>query len=116
MPLQLSDQARFSRERLCCQLEEAGVKDIRDIAGQTPGLQIKSRGETEGSVFIRGIGSVAPGIGADPAAAVAVEDSPTGVKAARAAGLTCIGVPSDPDHPLSEADHQVAALTELLQA
>jgi HAD superfamily hydrolase (TIGR01509 family) len=53
-------------------------------------------------------------IGADPGAAVAVEDSPTGVKAARAAGLTCIGVPSDPDHPLSEADHQVAALTELL--
>ena len=25
------------------QIEEAGVKDIRDIAGQTPGLQIKSR-------------------------------------------------------------------------
>lgn len=53
-------------------------------------------------------------IGADPATAVAVEDSPTGVKAARAAGLTCIGVPSDPDHPLAEADHQVATLTELL--
>lgn len=42
------------------QLEEAGVKDIRDIAAQTPGLSIKSRGETEGSVFIRGIGSAAP--------------------------------------------------------
>ncbi len=53
-------------------------------------------------------------IGADPARAVAVEDSPTGVNAAHAAGLTCIGVPSDPDHPLTEADHQVAALTELL--
>ena len=37
------------------QLEEAGVKDIRDISAQTPGLSIKSRGETEGSVFIRGI-------------------------------------------------------------
>jgi hypothetical protein len=45
------------------QLEEAGVKDIRDIAGQTPGLSITARGETEGNVFIRGIGSVAPGIG-----------------------------------------------------
>ena len=44
------------------QLEEAGVKDIRDIAAQTPGLSIKSRGETEGSVFIRGIGSAAPGL------------------------------------------------------
>jgi HAD superfamily hydrolase (TIGR01509 family) len=51
---------------------------------------------------------------ADPASAVAIEDSPTGVKAARAAGLTCIGVPSDPDHPLTEADHQATALTDLL--
>lgn len=55
------------------QIEEAGVKDIRDIAGQTPGLQIKARGETEGSVFIRGIGSVAPGIGADPAVGIYID-------------------------------------------
>ncbi len=55
------------------QIEEAGVKDIRDIASQTPGLQIKSRGETEGSVFIRGIGSVAPGIGADPAVGIYID-------------------------------------------
>jgi HAD superfamily hydrolase (TIGR01509 family) len=53
-------------------------------------------------------------IGVDPATAVAIEDSPTGVLAARAAGLVCIGVPSDADHPLLEADHQVASLTELL--
>lgn len=53
-------------------------------------------------------------IGATPARSVAVEDSPTGVRAAQAAGLSCIGVPSDGDHPLLEADHQVRALTELL--
>lgn len=53
-------------------------------------------------------------LGVDPASAVAVEDSPTGVRAAHAAGLTCIGVPSDADHPLLEADHQVASLSELL--
>lgn len=53
-------------------------------------------------------------IGADARRAVAVEDSPTGVRAAHAAGLACIGVPSDADHPLLEADHQVASLTELL--
>lgn len=52
--------------------------------------------------------------GADPATAVAVEDSPTGVRAARAAGLACIGVPSDADHPLLEADHTVDSLAELL--
>lgn len=66
------------------QLEEAGVKDIRDIAGQTPGLSIKSRGETEGSVFIRGIGSAAPGIGADPAVGIYID----GLYAARGTNAT----------------------------
>lgn len=53
-------------------------------------------------------------LGVDPADAVALEDSPTGVKAAQAAGMRCIGVPSDPDQPLPEADYIVASLTELL--
>ncbi len=53
-------------------------------------------------------------LGVEPTAAVAVEDSPTGVRAARAAGLTCIGVPSDANHPLPEADYVVASLAELL--
>jgi iron complex outermembrane receptor protein len=66
------------------QLEEAGVKDIRDIAAQTPGLSIKSRGETEGSVFIRGIGSAAPGIGADPAVGIYID----GMYAARGTNAT----------------------------
>ena len=66
------------------QLEEAGVKDIRDIAAQTPGLSIKSRGETEGSVFIRGIGSAAPGIGADPAVGIYID----GLYAARGTNAT----------------------------
>ena len=66
------------------QLEEAGVKDIRDIAGMTPGLSIKSRGETEGSVFIRGIGSLAPGIGADPAVGIYID----GMYAARGTNAT----------------------------
>ncbi len=53
-------------------------------------------------------------IDVDPSTAVAVEDSPTGVQAAHAAGMACIGVPSDAAHPLLEADHQVASLTRLL--
>lgn len=65
-------------------IEEAGVKDIRDIAGQTPGLSIKSRGDTEASVFIRGIGSQAPGIGADPAVGIYID----GVYVARATSAT----------------------------
>jgi HAD superfamily hydrolase (TIGR01509 family) len=53
-------------------------------------------------------------LGVEPRSAVALEDSPTGVNAAQAAGLTCIGVPSDAAEPLAQADHVVAALTELL--
>ena len=65
-------------------VEEAGVKDIRDIAGFTPGLSIKSRGDTEASVFIRGIGSQAPGIGADPAVGIYID----GVYASRGTNAT----------------------------
>lgn len=53
-------------------------------------------------------------LGVDPASAVALEDSPTGVAAAKAAGLTCIGVPSDPREPLAQADLVVGSLAELL--
>jgi len=54
-------------------ITENGVQDIRDIQGLTPNLSIKSRGETEASVFIRGIGSQAPGIGADPAVGIFID-------------------------------------------
>ncbi len=46
-------------------------------------------------------------LGADPVASVALEDSPTGVAAAKAAGLRVIGVPSFPGVTLEEA-HVVA--------
>jgi HAD superfamily hydrolase (TIGR01509 family) len=53
-------------------------------------------------------------LGVTPSSAVAVEDSPTGVRAARAAGMTCIGVPSHADQPLDLADYVVASLNELI--
>jgi iron complex outermembrane receptor protein len=65
-------------------IDKAGIKDIRDIGGLTPGLSIKSRGDTEASVFIRGIGSQAPGIGADPAVGIFID----GVSASRATNAT----------------------------
>ncbi len=54
-------------------ITDNGVQDIRDIAGLTPNVSIKARGETEASVFIRGIGSQAPGIGADPAVGIFID-------------------------------------------
>jgi len=49
-------------------------------------------------------------LGAPPQRAVALEDSPTGVAAARAAGLFVVGVPSLEGVTLPEADLEVASL------
>jgi beta-phosphoglucomutase-like phosphatase (HAD superfamily) len=43
---------------------------------------------------------------------IALEDSPTGVTAARAAGLTVIGVPSIDGVELAEAHHIAANLLD----
>jgi HAD superfamily hydrolase (TIGR01509 family) len=48
--------------------------------------------------------AAAAALGADPATCVALEDSCTGVAAARAAGMTVIGVPSFPGVVLDGAD------------
>ena len=48
--------------------------------------------------------AAARALGADPADCVALEDSNTGVAAARAAGMSVIGVPSFPGVELVEAD------------
>lgn len=48
--------------------------------------------------------AAAAALGADPAACVALEDSNTGVAAARAAGMTVVGVPSFPGVELPGAD------------
>ena len=54
-------------------------------------------------------------LGINPERSVAVEDSPTGVRAAKAAGMTCIGVPSDPEHVPAQADCLRTSLLELIE-
>jgi HAD superfamily hydrolase (TIGR01509 family) len=49
---------------------------------------------------------------ADPAASVGLEDSPTGAQAAKAAGLTVIGVPYLPDMEIPPADLIAASLAD----
>jgi HAD superfamily hydrolase (TIGR01509 family) len=55
---------------------------------------------------------LARGLGADPAQCVALEDSPTGVAAARAAGAFVIGVPSLEGIVLDDADLVAASLAD----
>ena len=54
-------------------------------------------------------------LGVDPSEALALEDSASGVTAAKAAGLTCIGVPQFAETDVSAADRIIASLEELLE-
>jgi HAD superfamily hydrolase (TIGR01509 family) len=56
--------------------------------------------------------ALAHGLGADPADCVALEDTPTGVAAARAAGAFVIGVPSMEGVVLDGADLVVPSLAD----
>lgn len=56
--------------------------------------------------------AAAEALGADPADCVAVEDSPTGVSAALAAGMTVLGVTSFPGVDLSHAHHRYPSLED----
>jgi HAD superfamily hydrolase (TIGR01509 family) len=55
-------------------------------------------------------------LGVAPGDAVGLEDSPTGVAAVKAAGMTCIAVPSDGGTDLAAADLIVPSLADLLEA
>jgi sugar-phosphatase len=55
-------------------------------------------------------------LGVAPTDAVGLEDSPTGIAAVKAAGMTCIAVPSDDATDMSGADLVVASLAELIEA
>jgi HAD superfamily hydrolase (TIGR01509 family) len=53
-------------------------------------------------------------LGADPAASVGLEDSPTGAQAAKAAGLTVIGVPYLADMEIPDADITAGSLADAI--
>jgi len=53
-------------------------------------------------------------LGVDPADTLALEDTASGIAAAKAAGLTCIAVPQFAETDVSEADRVIDSLEELL--
>lgn len=55
-------------------------------------------------------------LGVDPADAIALEDSTSGIAAAKAAGLTVIGVPQFAETDASAADRVIDSLEELLES
>jgi HAD superfamily hydrolase (TIGR01509 family) len=78
-------------------LRGAGLQDLFDVT--VAGDEV-ARAKPAPDGYL----AAAAALGADPAACVALEDSRTGVAAARAAGMTVIGVPSFPGVVLDEAD------------
>jgi sugar-phosphatase len=72
----------------------------------------EERGKPEPDVYL----TAARKLGVDPAACVALEDSPNGVLAAKAAGMKCIAVPEPVlrgDPRLARADAVIDSLTEV---
>ncbi|MBA4170832.1 MAG: HAD-IA family hydrolase, partial [Chloroflexi bacterium] len=55
-------------------------------------------------------------LGVSPDEALALEDSVSGVAAAKAAGLTCIAVPLFAETDVSAADRVIDSLEELLES
>lgn len=72
----------------------------------------ETRGKPEPDVYL----TAARKLGVDPAVCVALEDSPNGVLAAKAAGMKCIAVPEPvlrDDPRLARADAILDSLTEI---
>lgn len=85
-------------------VELSGVERVFDGVAAKPGL-------VECLAALQLVGAAAGG-------AFVVEDSPTGVRAAHAAGITCVGLINAVHRPgaLVEADRQVGSLDELWAA
>lgn len=93
------------------------IDAVLDTFGLRPAFEVihsaeeEARGKPEPDVYL----TAARKLGVDPAACVALEDSPNGVLAAKAAGMKCIAVPEPvlrDDPRLARADAILGSLTE----
>jgi HAD superfamily hydrolase (TIGR01509 family) len=79
---------------------------LQDAFGAVVSAQDVAHGKPAPDVYLEACRR----LGADPARSVALEDSPTGVEAARAAGVHVIGVPSLEGVELPGADTEASSL------
>lgn len=75
-------------ETIDAELEAIGLSDVFDL--RISGEQV-SRAKPAPDVYLR----AAELLGMPPRHCLAIEDSPVGVRAAKAAGMTCVAVPTD---------------------
>lgn len=90
-------------------LESAGIPTIFDV--EVTGEMVQ-RGKPDPETFL----TAAALLDVDPDACLVLEDSPNGVRAAKAAGMTCIAIPNDDTTglDLAMADEVMVSLDEVL--
>jgi HAD superfamily hydrolase (TIGR01509 family) len=106
-PLGLASSS--NRELIDLVLEAGG---IASLFRATASSEEVPRGKPAPDVYLE----VARRLGVDPTACVAVEDSHSGIRSAKAAGMACVAIPNrhfPPGDALDEADAVVPSLDEL---
>ena len=88
-------------------LATAGLSDVFETIVTSSDV---ARSKPAPDIYLR----ACENLGVDPSDALALEDSASGVAAAKAAGLTCIAVPQYAETDVSAADRIVASLEELI--
>jgi sugar-phosphatase len=90
-------------------LDRCGLRDHFEVVHSA---QDEERGKPDPAVYL----TAAARLGVEPAACVAVEDSPNGVVSAQAAGMACVAVPepgTEDDPRINGADVVIPSLVEL---
>jgi HAD superfamily hydrolase (TIGR01509 family) len=104
-PLAIASSA--TREWLETHLERLGVRQLFDVVCARDNGRVKPSPD----IYLAALAGL--GVAADDA--IAFEDSPNGITAAKAAGLMCVAVPNPvtAQLPLGAADLQVESFTEI---
>jgi len=98
-----------NRELIDAVLEAGG---ITELFRATVSSEEVARGKPAPDVYVE----AARRLGAEPTRCVAIEDSHSGIRAAKAAGMTCIAIPNahfPPGDAVEEADLVLASIAEL---
>jgi HAD superfamily hydrolase (TIGR01509 family) len=99
-----------TRDWLDGHLDRLGIRPLFDVVCARDNGRVKPSPD----IYLAALAGL--GVGSDDA--IAFEDSPNGIAAAKAAGLMCVAVPNPvtADLPLGQADLQVDSFTEITYA
>ena len=104
-------------------LATSGHRRYVDLALESAGIPRAFDAEVTGEMVVLGkpdpetFLTAARLLGVEPAGCLVLEDSPNGVRAAKAAGMLCLAIPNEDtsDHDLSAADQILPSLDQVLE-